>query len=181
MDVRINQMWSTALEVPVQGQSLMETGQSLVQSLVHTKMWTLAALQVRNWSFFSTILYRDHIESYLSELGYSELVQGQFEKMAFSRVDPLLVELNAVLEGQPRLHAKALMRLTIDIYPWVIGVHFLHNLVPLHSRLTNNKASEQLVSLQGLSYRKFAGSLEIFQDRGELLSLLILLSLCLAF
>ncbi len=27
--------------------------------------------------------------SYLSELGYSELVQGQFEKMAFSLVDPL--------------------------------------------------------------------------------------------
>jgi hypothetical protein len=35
MDVRINQRWSTALEVPVQGQSLVETGQSLVQSLVH--------------------------------------------------------------------------------------------------------------------------------------------------
>ncbi len=35
MDVRINQRWSTALEAPVQGQSLVETGQSLVQSLVH--------------------------------------------------------------------------------------------------------------------------------------------------
>ena len=35
MDVRINQRWSTALEVPVQGQSLVETGQSLVQSLIH--------------------------------------------------------------------------------------------------------------------------------------------------
>jgi hypothetical protein len=35
MDVRINQRWSTALEVPVQGQALVETGQSLVQSLVH--------------------------------------------------------------------------------------------------------------------------------------------------
>ncbi len=35
MDVRINQRWSTALGVPVQGQSLAETGQSLVQSLVH--------------------------------------------------------------------------------------------------------------------------------------------------
>jgi hypothetical protein len=34
MDVRINQRWSTALKVPVQGQSLVETGQSLVQSLV---------------------------------------------------------------------------------------------------------------------------------------------------
>ncbi len=35
MDVRINQRWSTALEVPVQGQSLEETGLSLDQSLVH--------------------------------------------------------------------------------------------------------------------------------------------------
>jgi hypothetical protein len=39
--------------------------------------------------FFSTKLYKDHIESYLSELSYSELVQGQLEKMAFSLVDPL--------------------------------------------------------------------------------------------
>jgi hypothetical protein len=35
MDVGINQRWSTALEVPVQGQSLLKTGPSLVQSLVH--------------------------------------------------------------------------------------------------------------------------------------------------
>jgi hypothetical protein len=34
MDVEINQRWSTALKVPVQGQSLVKTGQSLVQSLV---------------------------------------------------------------------------------------------------------------------------------------------------
>jgi hypothetical protein len=91
MDVRINQRWYTALEVPVQGQSLMEIAQSLVQSLVHTKMWTLVAPQVRKWSFFSTKPYRDHIESYLSELSYSESVQKQLEKMTFSLVDPLLV------------------------------------------------------------------------------------------
>ncbi len=35
MDVGINQRWSTALEVPVQGQCLVKTGQPLVQSLVH--------------------------------------------------------------------------------------------------------------------------------------------------
>jgi hypothetical protein len=40
---------------------------------------------------------------------------------------------------------------------------------------------EQLVSLQGLCHCKFAVSLEIFNDCGELLSLLIFLSLCLAF
>jgi hypothetical protein len=48
------------------------------------------APQVRKWSFFSAKLYRDHIESYLSEFGYSELVQEQFEKMVFSLVDPLV-------------------------------------------------------------------------------------------
>ncbi len=37
MDVRITQRRSTALDVPVQGQSLAETDQSLVQSLVHKK------------------------------------------------------------------------------------------------------------------------------------------------
>ncbi len=41
-------------------------------------------------SFFSTKIYRDHIDILLSELGYSELVQRLFEKMTFFRVDPLL-------------------------------------------------------------------------------------------
>jgi len=40
-------------------------------------------------SFFSTKLYRDHFESYMSGFGYSKLVQGRFEKMAFFLVDPL--------------------------------------------------------------------------------------------
>jgi hypothetical protein len=40
-------------------------------------------------SFFSTKIYRDHIDILLSELGYSELVQRLFEKMTFFRVDPL--------------------------------------------------------------------------------------------
>jgi hypothetical protein len=38
--------------------------------------------------FFSTKLYRDHIESYLSGFSYSEMVQGRFEKMAFFLVNP---------------------------------------------------------------------------------------------
>ncbi len=37
MDVRINQRRSTVLDLPEQGQSLAETDQSLVQSLVHKK------------------------------------------------------------------------------------------------------------------------------------------------
>ena len=34
-------------------------------------------------------IYRDHINMFLSKLGYSELVQRLFEKMTFSLVDPL--------------------------------------------------------------------------------------------
>jgi hypothetical protein len=37
MDVRFNQRQSTALDVPVRGQSLAEADQSLVQSLLHKK------------------------------------------------------------------------------------------------------------------------------------------------
>jgi hypothetical protein len=37
---------------------------------------------------FSTKLYRDHIESYLSGLGYSELVQRLFEKIECFPLDP---------------------------------------------------------------------------------------------
>jgi hypothetical protein len=35
--------------------------------------------------------YRDHIDMYLSEMGYSELVQRLFEKMTFFLVDPLIL------------------------------------------------------------------------------------------
>ncbi len=58
-------------------------------------------------------------------------------------------------------------------------MNFLHNLVPLHLHLANNKTTEQL--LQGLHYHKFVVGLEVFLDCGELFPSLILLGLCLAF
>jgi hypothetical protein len=97
------------------------------------------------------------------------------------REDSELVELNAVLKGQPRLHAKAFVRLTIHAYPGVLAVHFLHNLVQSLLPLANDKTTEQLKRLQSLYYRKFAGSLEVFLDCGKLFRLLILHSLCFAF
>jgi hypothetical protein len=95
-----------------------------------------------------------------------------------SSKDSELVELDAVLEGQPRLHAKAFVRLTVHTYPGILAVHFLHNLFLFHLRLTNNKATEQHVRLQGLCYLKFAGSLEVFVDLREFFHLFILLNLC---
>jgi hypothetical protein len=91
------------------------------------------------------------------------------------------VELDAVLEGQPRSYKKAFVQLSIDTYPGVLGVHFFDNLVPLHSRLTNNEATKQLVGLQGLCPCKFTGSLQMFLDCLEFILPLILLSFCLAF
>jgi hypothetical protein len=67
-----------------------------------------------------------------------------------SREDGELVELDAVLERQPRLHAKAFVRLAIHANPGVLGVHLVYDLVPLHSCLANNKTTEQLVCLQGM-------------------------------
>jgi hypothetical protein len=87
------------------------------------------------------------------------------------------VELDAVLEGQPILCMKALMRLSVDAYPGVLGMHFLDNLVPLHLRLTDDEATEQLVSLQGLCPCKFAGNLQFFFDCGEFPLSLVLLNL----
>ena len=71
------------IEVLVEGQSLVKPNQSLVQSLVQKKHWLWGVSRQRSGHYFSTKLYRDHIESYLSGFGYSELVQGQFEKWHF--------------------------------------------------------------------------------------------------
>jgi hypothetical protein len=64
-----------------------------------------------------------------------------------SRKDGELVELNAILEGQPRLCVKALVWLFTNTYPGVLGVHFLDNL-DMCLRLTNYKATEQLISFR---------------------------------
>jgi len=48
---------------------------------------------VRKGSFFSTKIYRDHINMFLSKLGYSELVQRLFEKMTYSLVHPLSIKI----------------------------------------------------------------------------------------
>jgi hypothetical protein len=47
------------------------------------------AQRVGSGHFFSTKIYKDHINMFLSKLGYSELVQRIFEKMTFFLVDPL--------------------------------------------------------------------------------------------
>jgi hypothetical protein len=53
-------------------------------------------------SFISMKIYRDHINMFLSELGYSELVQRLFEKMTFFRVDPLVrLDIVVVLRQHP--------------------------------------------------------------------------------
>jgi hypothetical protein len=107
------------------------------------------------------------------------------EKLLLSginREDGELVELDAVLEGQPGMHAKAMVSLAIHANPQILGVHFMHNLVPLHLRLANDEATEQLVSLLGLCNCKIALGLEGLLDLKNLKKLLLallLLGLCL--
>ena len=65
------------------------TSQSLVQSLVTKNADFGVFVGKEGVIFFSTKIYRDHIDILLSELGYSESVLRLFEKMTFSLVDPL--------------------------------------------------------------------------------------------
>ncbi len=67
-----------------------------------------------------------------------------------SREDGELVELNAVYERNPGMHAKALVCLAIHADSQILCVHFIHDPVPIGLILANNKATEQLVSLLGL-------------------------------
>ncbi len=90
-----------------------------------------------------------------------------------------LVELDAVLEGCPCTHVKALVQLSINIYPGVLAVHFLDNLVQLRWCFAFDKAVAQLIGLQGLRPCKLMGGLQLFLDHRELLLLLIFLSFCL--
>jgi hypothetical protein len=55
---------------------------------------------VRKGSIFfnKTLQNRGHIRSYLSGLDYSKLVLGQFEKLTFFLVDPLLKDAPTLLE-----------------------------------------------------------------------------------
>jgi hypothetical protein len=98
-----------------------------------------------------------------------------------SRGDGELVELDAVLKRQPGMHTKDFVRIAIHTNPGVLGVHLVHNLVPLRLRLTDNKTTEQLVRLQGLRDCKFGRGLEVFLDLNELFLLLLLLVLHLVF
>ena len=57
------------------------------------------------------------------------------------------MELDAIHEQNPGFITNAFVGLAIHANPGVLHVHFIHNSAPLHSRLANNKAKEQLVSL----------------------------------
>ena len=107
---------------------------------------------------------------------------GHVETLLLSSIhgeDNELVELDAVLEGQPGMHAKAMVSLAIHANPQILGVHFMHNLVPLHLRLANDEATEQLICLLGFCNRKIALGLEDFLVIKKLLLALLLLGLSL--
>ncbi len=63
----------------------------------------------------------------------------------------------------------SLVGFAIDANPGILRVHFIHDTVPLHSRLADNKATEQFVCLLGLVDREGFLGLEGLIQIGELL------------
>ncbi len=88
---------------------------------------------------------------------------------SISREDGKLVELNAVHERNPGMHANALVCLAIHANPQIFCVHLIDNPIPLLLRLADDKAMEQLISLLGICNSKVLYGLEGFLEFVELL------------
>ncbi len=86
-----------------------------------------------------------------------------------SREDGELVELDAVHERNPGMHAKALVGLAIHANPRILCVHLIHNPVPVSLCLADNKATEQIISLLGLLVSDVFLGLEGFLEIAQFL------------
>jgi hypothetical protein len=88
--------------------------------------------------------HTSHVLVYHDSLGFLDhlLHVETLLLSGISREDSELVELDAVLEGQPGTHAKVLVRLVIHANPRILGVHFKHVHVPLCLRLADNEATQ---------------------------------------
>jgi hypothetical protein len=91
------------------------------------------------------------------------------------------VELDAVQKRRPGTNVNALDGTSIHANPGVLGVHFVDNLVPLGSRIANNKTTEHLVCLLGFGDRVALLSLEDLLVLGKRLLLDFLRGFCLVF
>ncbi len=116
MDVGINQRWSTALEVPVQGQSVVKTGQSLVQSLVHKNVNFGDTTGKEVVMFFNQTLQGSYCE--LFEWIVFGIGPEAIWKNVFFHVDPLksaMIVLSSCLPLTDHLHAVAPIPCTCSI------------------------------------------------------------------
>ncbi len=86
-----------------------------------------------------------------------------------SREDSELVELNAVHERNPGMHAKALVGLAVHTNPRILCVRLIHDPIPISSRLASNEATEQLVSLLSLLNSNVLLGLEGFLEIVQIL------------
>ena len=77
------------------------------------------------------------------------------------------------------MNANALVRTSIHTNPGVLGVHLVDNLVPLGSRIADNKTTEHLVRLLGFGNREALLGLEGLLVLGKHLLLDFLHSFCL--
>jgi hypothetical protein len=64
-----------------------------------------------------------------------------------SREDGELGELDAVLEGQPGTYARAFVWIAVHANLWVLGMHFVDNLVPLSLQIPDDKTTKHFVHL----------------------------------
>jgi hypothetical protein len=83
------------------------------------------------------------------------------------------VELDAVHERKSGMYTKFLVRLAVHANPWILGVHLVNDPVPLHLRLANNEAAEQLICLLGLCNREVLLGLEDFLELVKLVLLFL--------
>jgi hypothetical protein len=96
-----------------------------------------------------------------------------------NREDGELVELDAVLEGQPGMYTGAIVWLAIHADPWVLGMHFVNNLVPLSLHIADDETTEHFISLLGFSDHDTLLGLENFLVFEKFLLPILFLGFCL--
>jgi hypothetical protein len=90
-----------------------------------------------------------HVLMYRDSLGFLDCLR-HLVMLLFSCVDGedgQLVELDAVQKGGPGTEMNSLMGDTVHTNPGILGVHLLHNLVPVGSLVPNDKQAKHLIGL----------------------------------
>jgi hypothetical protein len=93
--------------------------------------------------------HSSHVLTYRDSLGFLDHLHHVVTLLlsCVDGEDGQLVKLDAVQEGKPGTETNSLVGDTVHSDPGILGVHFLHNLVPMGLLVPNNKQAEHLVGL----------------------------------